>query len=51
MYIITAIYQGSRITRKAFSDLQAFTTINQLSREGCTDIGMRREDHAADRGY
>lgn len=51
MYIITAIYQGSRITRKAFSDLQAFTIINQLSREGCTDIGMRREDHAADRGY
>lgn len=46
MYIITAMYQGSRITRKAFSDLQAFTIINQLSHEGCTEIGMREEDHA-----
>lgn len=46
MYIITAMYQGSRITRKAFSDFQAFTIINQLAREGCTEIGMREEDHA-----
>lgn len=42
-YIITATYQSKRITRKAYSDFQAFTIINQLRREGCTDIGMREE--------
>lgn len=44
MYIITAIYQGKRITRKAYSDLQAFTIVNQLYRDGCTDVGMREEE-------
>lgn len=43
-YIITAIYQNKRITRTAYSDFQAFTIINQLRREGCTEIGMREED-------
>ena len=42
-YIITAAYQSKRITRKAYSDFQAYTIINQLRREGCTDIGMREE--------
>lgn len=36
MYIITAKHKGNKITRKAFSDTQAFVIINQLSREGCT---------------
>ena len=43
-YIITAIHQGKRITRTAYSDFQAYTIINQLRREGCTDIGMREEN-------
>lgn len=51
MYIITAMYQGRRITRKAFSGFQAFTIINQLVREGCTDIGMREENYAANKTY
>ena len=42
-YIITATYQSKRITRTAYSDFQAYTIINQLRREGCTDIGMREE--------
>ena len=42
-YIITATYQSKRITRKAYSDFQAYTIINQLRREGCTEIGMREE--------
>lgn len=37
MYIITAKHKGNKITRKAFSDTQAFVIINQLSREGCTE--------------
>lgn len=44
MYIITATYRGRKITRTAFGDFQAFTIINQLAREGCVDIGMRKED-------
>lgn len=44
MYIITASYRGRKITRAAFGDLQAFTIINQLAREGCVDIGMREEE-------
>lgn len=44
VYIITAIYQGKVIIRKAYSDLQAFTIINQLYRDGCTDVGMREEE-------
>ena len=44
MYIITAMYNGRKITRTAFGDFQAFTIINQLAREGCVDIGMRKED-------
>lgn len=44
MYIITANYKGNWITRKAFSDFQAWVIINQLSRDGCTDIGMREEE-------
>ncbi|MGN0263915.1 MAG: hypothetical protein ACI4DX_05950 [Oliverpabstia sp.] len=43
-YIITAIYQNKKITRTAYSDFQAYTIINQLCRDGCTDIGMREED-------
>lgn len=45
MYTITAIYQGKRIIRRAYSDLQAFTIVNKLYRDGCTDVGMRKEDH------
>ena len=45
MYIITAKHKGNKITRKAFSDTQAFVIINQLSREGCTEIGMKEENH------
>lgn len=44
MYIITAIYQEKRIIRRACSDQQAFTIINQLYRDGCTDVGMREEE-------
>ena len=44
MYIITATYKGRRITRIAFGDFQAFTIINQLTRDGCVDIGMREEE-------
>lgn len=43
MIIITATYKGNRITRKAFSDFQAFTIISTLAREGCADIGIKRE--------
>lgn len=43
VYIITATCQSKRITRTAYSDFQAFTIINQLRREGCTEIGMREE--------
>ena len=45
MYIITAKHKGNKITRKAFSDTQAFVIINQLSREGCTEIGIKEENH------
>ena len=41
MKIITAIYNGRKITRRAFSDYQAFKIISMLAREGATDIGMR----------
>lgn len=41
--IITANYRGRKIERRAYSDFQAFTIINTLSREGCVDIGMREE--------
>lgn len=41
MKIITARRNGRLVTRKAFGDKQAFTIINTLAREGCTDIGMR----------
>ena len=41
MYIITAIYQGKKIIRRAYSDLQAFAIVNQLYRDGCTEVGMR----------
>ncbi|HJC43386.1 MAG TPA: hypothetical protein H9756_06860 [Candidatus Mediterraneibacter gallistercoris] len=44
MYIITAMYNGRKITRTAFGDFPAFTIINQMAREGCVDIGMRKED-------
>lgn len=44
MYIITATYQGKRITRRAYSDQQAFTIVNQLYRDGCKDVGMREEE-------
>lgn len=42
-YIITADYKSRKIKRTAFSDLQAFTIINTLARDGCSDIGMREE--------
>ena len=44
MYIITATYQRKRIIRRAYSDQQAFMIINQLYRDGCTDVGMREEE-------
>lgn len=40
-YRITAKYNGELIIRTAYSDRQAWIIIDQLSREGCTDIGMR----------
>lgn len=43
MYVITAMYNGRKITRSAFGDFQAFTIINQLARDGCIDIGLRKE--------
>lgn len=43
MYVITAIYNGKRITRNAYSDFQAFTIINVLAKEGAVNIGMREE--------
>lgn len=43
-HIITAKYKGRKITRTAYSDFQAWGIINQLSHEGCTDIGMREEE-------
>lgn len=45
MYIITAKYKGNKITRKAFSDTQASAIINRLLREGCTEIGIKEENH------
>lgn len=39
-YLITATYNGRKVERTAFGDFQAFTIINLLAREGCTDIGM-----------
>lgn len=44
-YTITAKHKGNKITRKAFGDTQAFVIINQLSREGCTEIGIKEENH------
>lgn len=46
MIIITATYNGRKITRTACSNFQAFTIINLLAREGAVDIGMRREEKA-----
>lgn len=43
VYIITAVHNGRKVERKAYSDFQAFTIINVLAREGCIDIGMREE--------
>lgn len=43
MIIITATYKGNRLTRKAFSDFQAYTIISTLAREGCVDIRMKRD--------
>lgn len=42
-HIITATYKGRRIKRIAYSDLQAWTIVNILRREGAVDIGMREE--------
>lgn len=42
-HIITAKYKSRTITRTAYSDYQAWVIINQLARDGCTDIGMREE--------
>lgn len=42
-HIITADYNGQKIERTAFSGQQAFTIINTLAREGCTNIGMKEE--------
>lgn len=47
-HIITGNYKGKKIERIAFGDLQAFTIINQLSREGVTDIGMREDTPCTD---
>lgn len=46
MYVITADYRGMQIRRAAFSDFQAWTIINALAADGCTNIGMREEDAA-----
>lgn len=40
-WIITGMYRGERITRVAYSDLQAFTINNTLARQGVIDLGMR----------
>lgn len=42
-WIITGTYKGERITRVAYSDLQAFIINNTLAREGVTNLGMREE--------
>lgn len=47
-HIITGNYKGKKIERTAFSDSQAFVIINQLSREGVTDIGMREDKQCTD---
>lgn len=41
MHIITGDYKGKRIERIAYSDLQAFIIIGQLSREGVDNIEMK----------
>ena len=41
MYIIKANKQIKKIDRISYSDLQVFTIVNQLYRDGCTDVGMR----------
>lgn len=50
MYIITAKHKGNKITRKAVSDTQASAIINQLLREGCTEIGIKEEKRNATEG-
>lgn len=42
-YIITGIYEGKKITRVCYSDLQAFIINNTLAREGVENLGMREE--------
>lgn len=49
MYIITAKHKGNKITRKAVSDTQASAIINQLLREGCTEIGIKEEKKECNR--
>lgn len=39
-YIIRGIYKGNKIERIAFGDFQAFTIINQLTRDGVTELEM-----------
>ncbi len=43
-YKITADYNGARIERIATDNSQAFTIINDLIQEGCTDICMRERE-------
>lgn len=40
-YRITAKYNGELIIRTAYGDKQAWILVNQLYRDGCTDVGMR----------
>lgn len=47
-HIITGNYKGKKIERIAFSNSQAFVIINQLSREGVTDIGIREDTPCTD---
>lgn len=43
-FIITCIApEGRKVERIVFSEFQAFTTINLLRHEGCTNFGMREE--------
>ena len=44
VYHNSYLSRKKRIVRRAYSDLQVFTIVNQLYRDGCTDVGMREEE-------
>ena len=44
VYKITAKYNGVRITRTAYSEFQVWVIVNQLYRDGCTEVGMEEKN-------